>query len=151
MSQEKTQSASDKALGRQFEVASLNLIDAVANISIEALEQTQKVLDHSESLARRLVEMKSRVDHFAKISRTEFKQQALDSCRDFTEVGTEVIKSLGKVAQVSLTELKEFGLSGESLLKEVVGPVLDLNLGRRKSAARKSKEATIIPISIQDN
>lgn len=139
------------SMSQQIETASFNVIDAGANISIEVLEQTQKVLDHAEVLARRLVEIKTRMDRFTQESRVVFKQQALDSCRDFAEVGTELAKSCGKVGQASLDELKNFGYNGKSIINDLLGSSIDLGKPFGKQSYSERNKATIIPISIQDN
>lgn len=136
-----------------IEALALAAIDASSHVAIEALEHTQKVLDHTELLARRLVALKQKSDKFADESRQVLKQQLLEICRDGAEVGGEAVKQAGTVARAALDEMRELGLNSESLLKELLEPALELPnpFRQRSQAARKSKEPTIIPISIQDN
>lgn len=137
----------------QLEAFAIAVVDATSHVAIETLDQTQKALDHAELLARRLVSIKQRVDRFSDDSRQTFKQQALEICRDGSEIGSEAVRAVAQVARTVLEEAREIGSSGEALLKELFEPALDLpNPFRKRPAARKkSKEPTIIPISIQDN
>lgn len=151
MRQDKT--AARSPLVGKLELLVLSLVDASAQVALETLDQTQKVLDQDDLLARRLVEIKHKSDKFADASRQTLKQQALELCRDGGEVGTELVRQVGTVLRSALDEAREIGASCESLLKDLLEPALDLpNPFRQKTkASARSKEPTIIPISIQDN
>ena len=131
----------------------LHLIDASTHLSIEALEHTQQVLDQLEKLGHRLATMKHHVDRFSDESRHTLKQQAMDTCKDVTEIGLECVKGSGQILKAAFDELHELGQSGEGLFKHILEPSLAFaNPFRQKQSGRKkSKEPTIIPISIQDN
>lgn len=126
-------------------------VDAASRVAIEALDHTQKVLDHAEVLGKRLVTLKGKLDRFSDESRQVFKQQAFDICRDGSEIGSEVVRQTGLVVRTALDEAREIGQNAESLLKELLEPALELPNPFRQRARKKSKEPTIIPISIQDN
>ena len=137
----------------QLERFALAVVDASSNVAIDTLDQAQKVLDHADLLAKRLVTIKHRSDRFADESRQVFKQQALEVSRDVAELSIEAVRQAGSVVRAALEEVREIGQSGESLLKELLEPTLELPnpFRQRPKAGKKSKEPTIIPISIQDN
>jgi len=137
----------------QLEHLALAIIKASSQVSIEALEHSQKVLDHADLLAKRLVEIKKSLDHFQADSRQTFKQHALETCQDAVEIGNEINKSLGSILNSSLDELRELGQNSESLFKDLLEPTLGLLNPFRKPEkySRTAKAPTIIPISIQDN
>lgn len=137
-----------------LEAIAIAVVDASSHVAIEVLDQTQKTLDHAELLARRLVNIKQRVDKFSDESRQIFKQQALEICRDSSEIGSEAVRQAAQVIRTLVDETREIGTSSESLLKDLIEPALELPNPFRKhqaNARKKSKEPTIIPISIQDN
>lgn len=135
-----------------IEGLALAAVDASARVAIESLDQTQRVLDQTELLAKRLVGIKQRVDKFSDESRQVFKQQACEIGRDGAEVATELIRQAGLVARAAVDEAREVSQSAESLLKDLLEPALELpNPFRQKAGRKKGKEPTIIPISIQDN
>ena len=143
--------ARQAALVDFFEAFALAAVDASSHVAIEALDHTQKVLDHAEVLGKRLVSIKHKLDRFSDESRQVFKQQAFDICRDGAEIGSELVRQTGQVVRTALEEVREVGQNTESLLKELLEPALELPNPFRQRARKKSKEPTIIPISIQDN
>jgi len=130
----------------------LAAVDATSRVAITSLDQSQRVLDQADLLAKRLVSIKHRVDKFSDESRQVFKQQACELSRDGAEIATELIHQAGQVARAAVDEIRDIGQSTESLLKDLLEPALVLpNPFRQKAGRKKSKEPTIIPISIQDN
>lgn len=149
MSQEKSRHT---AIVDRIEGFALAAVDATANVAISSLDQTQRVLDQTELLAKRLVQIKQRVEHFGDSSRQVFKQQALEICRDGAEIASELVHQAGQVARTAVNEFRDVGQNAETLLKDLLEPALELpNPFRQKASRKKAKEPTIIPISIQDN
>lgn len=148
----KQDSPSQVPLVDTVETVALAIVDGSSRVAIHALDQTQKVLDHAELLSKRLVLLKYKLDRFGDESRQMFKQQAFDSCRDAAEIASEAVKQCGQVLRTVLEEAKELGQHGESLVKDLLEPALELpNPFRQQGQRKKAKEPTIIPISIQDN
>lgn len=135
---------------KSIENLALSTIDAASHVTLEGLNHTQRVLDHVELMARRLGALKSKADQFQNESRIVLKQQLIDFVRDSAEVSTETIHQLAQVAKVALDELKEIGQSSSDLVKDLIEPV-EIPNPFRQSLRKKGKEATVIPISIQDN
>lgn len=130
----------------------LAAVDASSRVVIESLDQTQKVLDHAEVLGKRLVSLKQKVDRFSDESRQIFKQQAFEVCRDGAEIGSELVRQTSQVVRTALDEIRDASQNTEALLKDLIEPALELpNPFRQRVTRKKSKEPTIIPISIQDN
>lgn len=135
---------------KSIENIALSAIDAASHVTLEGLNHTQRVLDHVELMGRRLSLLKSKIDQFQNESRILLKQQLIDLSRDSAEVSTEAIHQLSQVAKVALEELKEVGQSGGDLVKDLIEPV-DIPNPFRQNHRKTTKQATVIPISIQDN
>lgn len=135
---------------KSIENLALSAIDAASHVTLEGLNHTQRILDHVELMARRLGTLKSKADQFQNESRIVLKQQLIDFARDSAEVSTETIHQLAQVAKVALDELKEIGQNSGDLVKDLIEPV-EIPNPFRQSLRKKGKEATVIPISIQDN
>lgn len=135
---------------KSIENIALSAIDAASHVTLEGLNHAQRILDHAELMARRLSLLKSKVDQFQNESRILLKQQLIDLSRDSAEVSTEAIHQLSQVAKVALEELKEVAQSGGELVKDLIEPV-EIPNPFRQSHRKTTKQATVIPISIQDN
>ncbi|MBF2053550.1 MAG: hypothetical protein IGS03_08810 [Candidatus Sericytochromatia bacterium] len=129
------------------------LIRAGTHISIEALDNTQQVLDHVEKLGYRLKQLKQQLDKFTTESRLQAKEDTLALCRDAREVGLEISSSLGVIGKAALDEAQDLGKNSEALLKLLLRPVAELQRPLQRLTARQpgQKPPTVIPISIQDN
>lgn len=130
-----------------------SLVQAGAHISIEAIENTQQVLDHLEKLGHRLKQLKQQLDRFAAETRLQAKEDTFALCRDAREVGLEISSSVGVIGKAALDEAQDLGKNSEALLKGLFRPIFELQRPLQGLNARQpgQKAPTIIPISIQDN
>lgn len=129
------------------------LIHTGTHISIEALDNTQQVLDHIEKLGHRFKQLKQQLDKFASESRLQAKEDTLALCRDAREVGLEISSSLGVIGKAALDEAQDLGKNSEALLQLLLKPLAELKRPLQRLTARQpgQKPPTVIPISIQDN
>lgn len=122
--------------------------NTLSGVSISALDHTHQVLDHTEKLVRRMVNIKTEIDTYADEQRILFKQQLLSVCRDSVDVGTEAIQGVSQLLKLMLEETQEFQKNSDELWKDL-RPEFELSNPFR--ARKMEKPLTIIPISIQDN
>lgn len=127
----------------------LSVFQSSANLTIDALDRTQQVLDQVESLARRLNTYKHNLDEFTVSARKHAKIELLSLCHDSVDIGTESVRGLGKVLHAALDEMQDLREQSQSVFKDTFEPHL-VNPFRKVQKAPQ-KEPTIIPISIQDN
>lgn len=129
----------------------LALFNSSAHLAIEAMDNTQQVLDQVDLLARRLNEYKQHLDEFGAQSRKHLKLELLSLCHDSTELGIEAVKGGAQVLRAALDELQDLQEQGKLVFKDVLEPNLDFSNPFRKTQKSSRKEPTIIPISIQEN
>ena len=151
-----SRSVSDAVLPfqREYDLWARQSIFMAADLLVEALEQTARVLRRGEELGKQLnVLVGKGVEHRQDL-RHNARLHVKDAVQDGVEICTEIIQGVGKVIRTGLDEAIEIRQYSEKLQHSLQDSWQDLpNPFRAKTAQKtsRSKEPTIIPISIQDN
>lgn len=124
-----------------------------ADLLIDAIEQTSRVLRHTEQLGEQIIELLHKLEKerqaFRHFNKTAFKEIIHDS----VEIASDVIQGVVQITHSVLDEAIEIGRRGKQLREHVQDSFQELSHPLKYRSMRKSqsKEPTIIPISIQDN
>lgn len=124
-----------------------------ADLLIDALDQTARVLRRSEQLGEQVLDLLRKIEVQRQDFRHSTKAVLQETIHDSVEICSEVIQGVVQVMHAALDEAAEIGRRSERLGGHVRDSLQDLPNPFKNRSARKSqgKEPTIIPISIQDN
>jgi hypothetical protein len=124
-----------------------------ADLLIEGLGQTTRVLNRSEELGRQVGNLMQKLGDAHQETRHTTQMLLKESIQDGVTLCNEFIHGMGQVARSAIHEVEEIGKQGQTIGGSVRDTFQDLpNPFRTRSARKpKGKEPTIIPISIQDN
>lgn len=124
-----------------------------ADLLIESLDQTTRVLNRSEDLGRQVGNLLHKLRDAHQDARHTTQMLLKESIQDGVILCNEFIQGMGQVARSAIHEVEEISKQGQTIGGSVRDTFQDLpNPFRTRSARKpKGKEPTIIPISIQDN
>lgn len=128
----------------------LDIVHATGNVASESIEATQKTIYQMEELGKTIPGFLDNMEHAQHEFRATFKGAAKEATQDVIDVLEGVIHGAGQVVKTALSEVEDIAKAAEELQKDIFGS-LTLDLFKKSRASQRSKEPTIIPITIQDN
>lgn len=136
-----------------IETAVEQSMQLTADLVIEGLDQTSRVLKRSEELGRQIGQLLQKLGDAHQDTRHTTQMLLKESIQDGVILCNEFIQGMGQVARSAIHEAEEIGRQSQTIGGSVRDSFQDLpNPFRTRSARKpKGKEPTIIPISIQDN
>ena len=123
-------------------------LDTANHVAISFFDHSHELLDHSNRLARRLADQKEQVDTFLARQQAVTRQQLLNLNEDLKLVGEEAIQGVFVLLQKVIAEAGELRKSSSQLVDELK---TESGLQNPFRSTPPNGQATIIPISIQDN
>ena len=126
----------------------------VADLLIESLDQTSRVVQRTEELGRQVRGLMNKMTDHHQDFRQHNRLRVQETLQDGVEICTEIIHGLGQVIRTGLDEASEIQQHSEQLRHRFSDSWQELPNPFRSRATQKTsrtKAPTIIPISIQDN
>lgn len=142
--------AAHSPLVRNLEQNSSDLLKAGFYLAQDGIHQASLLLTELERLGKQSSNMLFRFTQFQTDLRHTAKSLAQEATQDSVEVVTHVIHSLGEIARSAVSEIREVIQAGEGLAKDLPTGV-NFKPPFQQRQSKRSKEPTIIPITIQDN
>ncbi|PIQ24737.1 hypothetical protein COW36_23465 [bacterium (Candidatus Blackallbacteria) CG17_big_fil_post_rev_8_21_14_2_50_48_46] len=138
---------------REIETTIRQSLHQGADLVIDALEQTSRIIKRGEELGQQINLLFHKFEEQHQDFRHTGKLLLKESIQDGVELCAELIQGIGQVARAALDETEEVAKRSEVLGGSVRETFQDLPNPFRSRTMRKpkGKEPTIIPISIQDN
>jgi hypothetical protein len=139
---------------RECDVFARQSLFMAADLVIEALQQTARVLKSAEELGKQVNGLTEKLADQHQDLRHGARLRVQELVQDSVEICAEMIHGLGKVIRTGLDEASEIRQHSEKLQDSLRESWQDLPNPFRTRTVQKStrsKEPTIIPISIQDN